>query len=83
MNTCQVYYIILIRTLRSNKLPIHDLVIENGEYAINVASNKKSDIKTLKTNVTIFYVMITNAIEVIANELCRMETFFNENSQSN
>jgi hypothetical protein len=63
-----------------NYTVILNLVTQNGEDVINTSIDKKSDIKTLKNKVVIFYIMIINAMEVIANELVKTETFLYDNS---
>lgn len=64
-----------------NKM-ILNLVIQNGEDAINIASDNESDIKTFKNKIVVFYIMIINTMEVIINEIGKMETFLYANIQT-
>ncbi len=64
-----------------NKM-ILNLVIQNGQDAILTASDNTSDIKIFKNKIVVFYIMILNTMEVLINEIGKMEIFLYENIQT-
>jgi hypothetical protein len=58
---------------------IFGCVIQSGEDALASASFRTSDARTFKTKVTVFYVMITNVMGIIINELAETELFLYKN----